>query len=190
MEVSPMNTCLIVIDAQASFLHRPYSSNRDMPAYLATQNALIAGAQQAGMPIVRVFHVDGPADASNPFALASGHIRPIDGLADFDAAATFQKSRHSALVGTGLDVWLTQRGIQRLIVSGIRTEQCCETTTRHASDLGWTVDYVTDATLTFDMTQPDGRALSAQDIKDRTATVLSGRFARICSVAQALEVAA
>jgi hypothetical protein len=52
------------------------------------------------------------------------------------------------------------------------------------------VDYVTDATLTFDMTQPDGRALSAQDIKDRTATVLSGRFARTCSVAQALEVAA
>jgi nicotinamidase-related amidase len=189
-ESTPMNTCLIVIDAQASFLHRPYSSNRDMPAYLAAQNALIAGAQQAGMPIVRIFHVDGPVDASNPFALESGHIRPIDGLADFDAAATFQKSRHSALVGTGLDVWLTQRGIQRLIVSGIRTEQCCETTTRHASDLGWLVDYVTDATLTFDMTQPDGRALSAQDIKDRTATVLSGRFARTCSVAQALEVAA
>jgi nicotinamidase-related amidase len=182
-----MNTCLLVIDAQASFLHRPYSTDRDMPAYLAAQNALIQGALAAGMPIVRVLHVDGPSDASNPFALASGHVRPIDGLLDFQATATFQKSRHSALVGTGLDVWLTQQGIQRLIVSGIRTEQCCETTTRHASDLGWTVDYVMDATLTYDMTQADGRTLSAQDIKDRTATVLSGRFARICSVAQALE---
>jgi nicotinamidase-related amidase len=181
-----MNTSLLVIDAQASFQHRPYSTDRDMPAYLAAQNALIQGAQAAGMPIVRIFHVDGPADASNPFAIASGHIRPIEGLIDFQATATFQKSRHSALVGTGLDVWLTQRGIQRLIVSGIRTEQCCETTTRHASDLGWTVDYVIDATLTFEMQQPDGETLSAHDIKMRTATVLQDRFARICSVEQTL----
>ena len=181
-----MNTCLLVIDAQASFQHRPYSTDRDMPAYLAAQNALIQGAQAAGMPIVRIFHVDGPADASNPFAIASGHIRPIEGLIDFQAKATFQKSRHSALVGTGLDVWLTQQGIQRLVISGIRTEQCCETTTRHASDLGWTVDYVINATLTFDMQQPDGKTLSAHDIKMRTATVLQDRFARICSVEQAL----
>lgn len=182
-----MPSCLLVIDAQASFQHRPYFTHRDMPAYLAAQNALIQGAQATGLPIVRIFHVDGPPDASNPFALASGHICPIDGLADFEAAATFQKSRHSALVGTGLDVWLTQRGIQRLIVSGIRTEQCCETTTRHASDLGWAVDFAIEATLTFDMQQPNGHALKAQDIKDRTATVLQGRFARIASVAQALE---
>ena len=182
-----MNTCLLVIDAQASFQHRPYSTDRDIPSYLAAQNALIQGAQAVGMPIVRIFHVDGPNGANNPFSIASGHVRPIDGLADFEAAATFQKSRHSALVGTGLEVWLTQHGIQRLIVSGIRTEQCCETTTRHASDLGWAVDYVIDATLTFDMQQPDGRPLSAQAIKDRTATVLQDRFARIASVAQALE---
>ncbi|MEX1167802.1 MAG: isochorismatase family protein [Hydrogenophaga sp.] len=182
-----MTTCLLVIDAQASFLHRPYSTDRDMPAYLAAQNGLIQGAQAAGMPIVRIFHVDGPNDASNPFSLASGHVSPIDGLTDFEANATFQKSRHSALVGTGLDVWLIQHGIQRLIVSGIRTEQCCETTSRHASDLGWAVDFVTDATLTYDMRQPDGRQLGAQTIKDRTATVLQDRFARICTVEQALE---
>ena len=44
-----------------------------------------------------------------------------------------------------------------------------------------------DATLTWDMRQPDGQPLSARDIKARTATVLSGRFARICTVAEALE---
>ena len=89
-------------------------------------------------------------------------------------------------MGTGLDVWLTQSGIGRIIVSGIRTEQCCETTTRHASDLGWAVDFVTDATLTFDMVQPDGQLLSAQQIKDRTATVLAHRFATLCTVDEAL----
>ncbi|MDM0043647.1 isochorismatase family protein [Variovorax dokdonensis] len=181
-----MNTCLIVIDAQESFRHRPFFTERDMPAWLAAQNALIEGARAVGMPMARVFHADGPEQASNPFALASGHVRPIEGLADFDADTTVYKRRHSALVGTGLDVWLTQRGIGRLIISGIRTEQCCETTARHASDLGWSIDFVADATLTFDMQQPDGAPLSAEAIKARTATVLSGRFVTLCTAEQAL----
>lgn len=181
-----MNTCLLVIDVQESFRHRPYFSEAALPAYLAAQNALIAGCAAAGVPVVRVFHSDGPEVASNPFAQASGHVRPMTGLANFEAAATFVKHRHSALVGSGLDVWLTAHGVQRLIVSGIRTEQCCETTTRHASDLGWQVDYVLEATLTFDMTQPDGKVLPATDIAMRTATVLQDRFACVCTVAQAL----
>ena len=185
-----MKTCLIVIDAQESFRHRPYFAEHDVPAYLQAQNALIEGARKAGLPIVRVFHVDGPAQASNAFAVESGHVRPLEGLARFEAALTVRKSRHSALVGTGLDVWLTEQGIGRIIVSGVRTEQCCETTTRHASDLGWAVDYVTDATLTWDMQQPDGSPLSAQDIKARTATVLAGRFATVSTVDEALARAA
>jgi hypothetical protein len=133
-----------------------------------------------------VFHVDGPKLASNAFALESGHVKPLAELKAFEVAATFHKNRHSALVGTGLDVWLIQNGIQKLIISGIRTEQCCETTTRHAWDLGWRVDYCLDATLTWDMQHLDGSVLTAADIKARTAAVLKDRFATICSVQQAL----
>ena len=101
-----MKTCLIVIDAQESFRQRPYFTDTDLPAYLAAQNALIDGCVAQGVPIVRVFHVDGPKLASNAFALESGFVKPLAELKTFEAAATFHKSRHSALVGTGLDVWL------------------------------------------------------------------------------------
>lgn len=185
-----MKTCLIVIDVQESFRHRPYFTPDGTAAYLAVQNALIAGCEERGLPIVRILHTDGPAQADNPFAVESGHVVPMRGLREFTPAASFLKRRHSALVGTGLDVWLTEQGVQRLIVSGIRTEQCCETTARHASDLGWQVDYVTDATHTFDMRLPDGRPLPADDIKARTAAVLNGRFATVCTVEQALARAA
>jgi nicotinamidase-related amidase len=181
-----MHTCLIVIDAQESFRQRAGWNNTLAAEYLEHQNALITGTVTQGMPIVRIFHSQAPEEADNPFSQQSGHVRPLTGLQDFAAAATFTKSRHSALVGTGLQVWLTQNHIRKILISGIRTEQCCETTTRHASDLGWDIDFVLDATLTFDMTQPDGQTLSAADIKARTATVLAGRFARVCSVAQAL----
>ena len=182
-----MKSCLLLIDAQESFRHRPYFTERDLSGYVAAQNQLIEACRSQGVPIVRVFHVDGPKTEQNAFALESGLVRPLAELAPFEPAATFHKSRHSALVGTGLDVWLVQNGIGKLIISGIRTEQCCETTARHASDLGFQVDYVTDATLTFDMKHEDGTPLAAADIKARTATVLKDRFAKICSVPQALD---
>jgi nicotinamidase-related amidase len=182
-----MKSCLVVIDAQESFRHRPFFTEQGLPAYVSAQNALIEGAEKHGVPIVRVFHVDGPKTASNPFALESGHVRQLNGLREYSPAAVFHKARHSALVGTGFDVWLTRNGIGRVVVSGIRTEQCCETTARHASDLGFAVDYVTDATHTFDMKNEDGTTLAAAQIKQRTATVLKDRFATICTVPQAVE---
>lgn len=185
-----MHICLLVIDAQESFRQRPYWDEALASSYLLHQNALVAGAMAKGVPVVRIFHSDGPETASNPFSQVSGFVRPLDGLIDFPSTATFTKHRHSALVDTGLQVWLTENHIHTIQISGIRTEQCCETTTRHASDLGWKVDFVLDATLTFDMTQPDGKPLSAADIKTRTATVLDGRFARVCNVVQALEAVA
>ncbi|RZS53040.1 cysteine hydrolase family protein [Sphaerotilus mobilis] len=181
-----MTTALLLIDVQASFPARPYWDEREVPAFLAACNTLIDGCVARGVPIVRVFHSDGPDHSDNPFAPSSSLLRPLDGLREHTPALTVHKHRHSALVGTGLSIWLHQQGIRRLIVAGIRTEQCCETTARHASDEGWAVDYVTEATLTFDMHTPDGALLSAAAIKERTATVLAGRFATICSVAQAL----
>ena len=182
-----MSTALLLIDVQQSFKHRPYWSENGLPAFLAATNALIQGSMAQGIPVVRVFHTDGPNTADNAFAPAGGLIRPLDGLAPFDAALTVEKHRHSALVGTGLTVWLHQHGITRLIVAGIRTEQCCETTTRHASDEGWQVDFVPEATLTFDMQTPGGATLTAAAIRERTETVLTGRFATLCTPVQALE---
>jgi nicotinamidase-related amidase len=182
-----MHTALLLIDVQQSFRARPSWSDADLPAFLAHSNALLAGCAERGIPVVRIFHTDGPRSATNPFAPESGLVRPLDGLAPFDASVTIEKHRHSALVGTGLGVWLHQQGISRLIIAGIRTEQCCETTARHASDEGWTVDFVPDAMLTFDMQTPAGARLAAAAIRERTETVLAGRFVTLCSVAQALE---
>ncbi|WP_367399058.1 hypothetical protein [Halomonas sp. 707D7] len=60
----------------------------------------------------------------------------------------------------------------------MRTEQCCETTARVGSDLGYQIDFASDATLTFPMTR-HGVTWSAEQIKARTELVLEGRFARI-----------
>ena len=83
-------------------------------------------------------------------------------------------------------MWLRQQGIRRLIIAGIRTEQCCETTARHASDEGFEVDFVSDATLSFDMPLAGGGVLRTAQIRERTAAVLAERFATIAGVERAL----
>jgi nicotinamidase-related amidase len=179
--MSHANAALIVVDAQESFRHRPYFRADDLDAYLDRQQALIDGAKRLGVPVVQAFHVE----ETGVFAESSGFVATLAPL-QIAPDAIFKKRRHSALVGSGLDVWLISHGVRRAIVSGIRTEQCCETTTRHASDLGFAVDFVSEATLTFPMTDTRGREWSAAEIKERTELVLADRFARIATVEDAL----
>src|SRR3954462_5537904 len=178
-------TALLVIDVQESFRHRPYWCDSDLPRFVERLGSLIQGAQFLEIPVVQIFHVED----SGPFSLESSYVVPLQDL-PFSPDAVFHKRSHSALIGSGLDVWLTQHGIRRVIVSGIRTEQCCETTTRHASDVGYEVGYVTEATLTFEMTDRNGRVWTPQEIRERTELVLDGRFARIATVDSALAGAA
>lgn len=180
-EMSNGVTALLLVDVQESFRHRPYWRDSELPSFIERVRSLIAGAQSRHIPVVQIFHVE----ESGPFSRESGYVIPLHELV-FTPDAVFQKRCHSALVGSGLDVWLTQNGIRRVIVCGIRTEQCCETTTRHASDLGYRVDYVTEATLTFPMTDRHGREWTPQEIKARTELVLDSRFARIMTVEEAL----
>jgi len=180
-KMSAPHAALLVIDAQESFRHRPYFEETGVPAFAERTQRLVDGAVATKIPVVQIFHVED----SGPFAQSSGHVKTMSPL-EIAPDATFFKRRHSALVGSGLDVWLTSHGIRRLIISGIRTEQCCETTTRHASDLGYAIDFVSEATLTFPMKDQAGRMWSADEIRSRTDLVLAGRFARVVTVDEAL----
>ncbi|MEO8669674.1 MAG: isochorismatase family protein [Tahibacter sp.] len=179
------STALIVIDVQKSFENRPYWDESELPAFSSRLTRLIESAHARQIPVVRVLH----REATGAFSVESGLVRPMDWLPPIHDVE-FVKTVHNAFTDTGLDHWLRTRGIRRLIISGIRTEQCCETTTRVASDLGYEVDFVTEATLTFAMTHAgSGRCYDSAEIKARTELVLAERFARICSVEEALEAA-
>ena len=180
--MSKIDTAVLSIDVQQSFPARPYWREEDVPAFRSNITRLIDGATQLGWPVVRILHEDG----EGAFAASSGLVKPLDWVPQTHAVE-FVKHVHNAFTDTGLDRWLRTRGIRRVVVAGIRTEQCCETTTRVASDLGYEVDFVGEATLTFPMTDPrSGRQFSTAEIRERTELVLRDRFARIATVEEAL----
>jgi nicotinamidase-related amidase len=169
---------LVVVDVQESFRHRPYFKPDDLPAFFDRLQALVDGAKKKGWGVVRVLHVE----PTGVFSLESGHVRPMPEV-EYVPDVTVTKHWHSALAGSTLPGWLAGNGVSRLVVCGIRTEQCCETTTRHASDSGYAVDYVTEATLTFPLRHHrTGREFSVAELKERTELVLHDRFANVTTV--------
>lgn len=59
------------------------------------------------------------------------------------------KNRYSAFQGTDLDDWLGKNGVEDLIISGVMTNLCCETTARDAFGHDYRVFFVADATATI-----------------------------------------
>ncbi|MFY3605160.1 cysteine hydrolase family protein [Achromobacter xylosoxidans] len=182
-----MKQALIVIDVQDSFRQRPFWDESEYPAFISQLQGLIDAARARDIPVLQVFHTSAANDPANPFSLASGHVKTLKELR-IEPDAVFHKTVHSSLYakdadGATLRDWLRKHGIEGVIVSGIRTEQCCETTTRHASDDGFKVVFPTDATLTFAMQSPSGKHYTPAEIRDATELVLQGRFARIARAA-------
>jgi nicotinamidase-related amidase len=176
-----MTKALIVVDVQESFRQRASWAENSNPRIVAQVNRLVAYARAHDDLVVWVLHSE--PGTGGVFDPALGHVRLMDGLAGQEGEPFVHKTSHNAFTTTNLHQLLTERGVRRLTVCGIRTEQCCETTARVASDLGFQVDFAIDATATEPIKHRDGHAiLSTKDILERTEYVLHQRFANVCTV--------
>jgi nicotinamidase-related amidase len=190
-----MSNALVVIDVQESFRQRPIWSAVSNPGIVDQVGLLVDAARAQGDFVVWVLHAEpGSGSAFDP---ASGHVKLVDELVPRDGEPVLTKTSRNAFTTTNLQQLLTVRGIRDLSVCGIQTEQCVETTTRLAADLGFDVTFVTDATATFPIPHrsapagrtvadilADPRTLSTEDIIARTEYALAGRFATVRTVAE------
>ncbi|PZS26742.1 MAG: cysteine hydrolase [Pseudonocardiales bacterium] len=193
-----MSRALVVIDVQESFRQRPSWQAMANPQIATQVGRLVDAARTANDLVVWVWHTE--PGSRTVFDPALGYVRPIDGLVPRDDEPQVVKTSVNAFTTTNLHQQLTQRGVRELVICGIRTEQCCETTARVASDLGYDVTFVTDATTTSSIPHPDApadqsvadlltdpRTLSADDIIERTERILAGReFATIATTDELL----
>ncbi|HEX7829294.1 MAG TPA: isochorismatase family protein [Thermoanaerobaculia bacterium] len=174
-----MSTALLVVDIQDSFKVSPERwATRNNPAFEENVTKLIATFREASLPIYFVLHND-----SDPgFRPGDPEVRLMDFLDKRESDPLVTKNTRNSFTSTDLHQRFQQAGVDKVVVCGISTEQCCETTTRVAADLGYDVDFVMNATATF----PIG-TLSTDAIVERTEAVLRGRFARIVTANEVAE---
>lgn len=165
---------LLVIDIQDSFTIDPARwESRSNPKFEENVTKLIATFRAASLPVIFVLHTDGDPG----FRPGDPEVRLMPFLDRREGDALIVKSSRNAFTSTDLQSRLEALGVEHVTICGISTEQCCETTTRVAADLGFAVDFVTEATATFPIA-----GLSIEALVERTEAVLRGRFARIVTV--------
>ena len=184
-DVPARESALLVIDAQDSFKVGPRWERRNNRDFEKNVGALIDLYRAARLPVLFFLHTDGDPG----FATDSPYFKLMDFVSPRDGEPVIVKNTRNVFTSTGLSQELLARGVRRVVISGIQMEQCCETSARVAADLGYAVDFVTEATMTFPIANRDnpGEELGVEEIRQRTEYVLRGRFARITSVAALAE---
>ncbi len=175
-------SALLVIDAQDSFKAGARWERRNNLAFEKNVTSLIDSYRGAHLPILFFLHTD----SDEAFSRDSRFFKLMDFITPRSDEPVVVKTTRNCFTSTMLQPYLLEKAVRRLAITGIQMEQCCETTARLAADLGYAVDFVTEATMTFPIPNWDrpGEELSVDAIKERTEYALRRRFARITTVDQ------
>ncbi len=191
----PSKTALINVDMQRCFVEGSPLASPDGRALVDKINGLIRACRDAGVLVV---HTRGwmAKDGSNlgvmaelvpPFIVdlytegsptAELHealdVAPEDLIVD--------KTRYGAFHGTDLARQLHERGIEAVIISGIATNICCETTAREASQHDFRAVFLSDGTATKEM-----NGVPAEELQRATLASLAMVFAQIATLEEVTE---
>ena len=164
-------TALLLVDTQNDFLSpegkmhaavKPILDSHDMPNRL---NLLIRASREAGSKVIftpitfqegcpeageNPYGIMAPVAESGAFIMGTWGAQIADVLEKTEDDLVIEKHCLGAFEGTDLESTLRGAGIETLIVAGLLTDNCVESTVRSAYDKGFEVYTVTDATATLD----------------------------------------
>ncbi|WP_339547615.1 isochorismatase family protein [Pseudomonas sp. RA_35y_Pfl2_P32] len=163
---------LLILDMQVGLFHGPDQPWRSA-ALLDAVNLLLDKAHQAGAPVFLARHVGPPGSPIEP---GSPLTRLIDELRLQGDEVIFEKTRPSAFAATPLADWLRERGAEGVVIAGLKTQYCVDSTCRAVRDL--------DAVLVEDAHScSDTEVLSAEQTVAHHNATLAGPFCRLVRAA-------
>jgi nicotinamidase-related amidase len=172
----PPEAALLVIDVQKGF-DDPVWGRRNNPEAETNIARLVEAWRRTGRRVLWVRHRSRlpysplrPGQPGNGFKEVVG---PQPGEPVID------KEVNSAFIGTDLEERLRAHGHATVVLTGVQTNHCVETTARMAGNLGFETYVVSDATWTFDRTGPDGVLYPAEQIQSVSLASLHGEFATV-----------
>src|SRR3954453_14242741 len=176
-------SALLVIDAQDSFkLDAKKWERRNNRDFEKNVGRLIEAYREAKLPVIFFIHTDpDPGFVTyHPMLNFLYEIKPRS------TEPVIQKNTRNVFTSTGLSALLLEKGVRRVAITGIQMEQCGQTGAPVAAEVGYAVDFVIDATMTFPIPNWDkpGEELGVEATKERTEYALRKRFARITTVAE------
>jgi len=153
---APERAALLMLDMQAYFLEEASH------AYIPSAAAIVPGLAQLarafsarGLPVVFTRHANTRQDAGLMQTWWRDMIDPANPLSaitpqlDTSAALVIEKNQYDAFYCTPLEDRLHQLGVEQVVVTGVMTHLCCETTARSAFMRGFQPFFLVDGTATY-----------------------------------------
>ncbi len=170
-----MNNAVLVIDVQQGLCEGPEAAF-DCAGVLTRINLVTRQARKAGAPVIFVQH----ESASGFLEYGSAAWQLVDGLEVKPADLFIRKTTPDSFLRTELELLLKKYQVVSLVICGMHTEFCVDTTTRRALALGFPVILVSDA-----HTSAGNITLSPQQVIDHhnvTLTNISSFGPRVTAV--------
>ena len=175
---------LILIDIQKGF-DEPRWGKRNNPEAENNARRLLDAWRQSGYPIFHIQHLsvnpDSPLSPKAPGSAIKDIVKPVAG------EPVITKKVNSAFIGTDLEQRLRSAGITQVVLAGITTDHCVNTSTRMAANLGFEAVFVSDATVAFERLGPDGRHWTPEEIHSAAMASLHGEFAVVLSSKEVID---
>jgi nicotinamidase-related amidase len=138
---------------------------------------LIKTAQEKGIPVIAVQHT-APQEDSKTFRKGSEEWKLHPKIAGESFAHIIEKTLPGSFTGTDLETWLRERDIDTLVIAGYMTQMCCDTTARQAVHLGFSVEFLSDATGTLQISNYAG-TVTAEELHRAILVTQAMRFSKV-----------
>jgi nicotinamidase-related amidase len=175
---------LLIIDMQKC-MASPAAGARNNPGAEQNIAALLAAWRGAGAQVVHVRHIS--RSSASLFAPGQPGVEFQQPLAPLPAEHVVEKNVPDAFVNTGLERWLRVRGVNRLVIVGVSTNNSVEATARTAGNLGFDTQVVADATFAFAKADYAGIPRSADEVHAMSLANLDGDYAAVTATSALLD---
>lgn len=171
-----MKRALLVIDVQNEYFSGALPVTYPAQSLECITQAMDA-ANEGDIPVVLIQHAE---TEGTIFCKGSAAWQLHPEVARRKHELLIEKNLPGSFTGTPLEAWLRERGIDTVVVSGYMTQMCCDTTARQASHLGFTVEFLSDATGTLEFSNSEG-TVDAQNLHNTTLIVQQSGFSQVKS---------
>ena len=155
-QLIPAKTALLILDMQ-EFFH-----NENSHAFIPSAQAIIKPIRtlsdlfiQNNLPVIITRHINTKEDAKQmgswwrDILTEDSEFSRLIPEFDIPQAKLIIKSQYDAFYNTNLNKILQQNNVEQVIITGVMTHLCCETTARSAFVQGYNVFFPIDGTATY-----------------------------------------
>ena len=179
-----MTTALLIIDLQNDYFPGGRMELVGSPAASLEAKALLQAFRARGLPVIHVQHVSTRPGATFFLPDTEG-VRIHESVQPAAGESVVTKHFPNAFRETGLGETLRERGVDTLVIAGMMSHMCIDTSTRAAADAGFACTLAHDACATRDLAF-GGTTIPAAQVHAAFMAAMNGAFAKVVTAGEAI----